>query len=128
MLPIIYYHVRQCLSIPHVEGDDLTVIMYQHVFSANSLYYDFQGRYCLPSCARSFSVLSLFYSTRHYSNINLQLTDSAYILCLCLLYVFYSQGGCVALKIIKNVDKYREAAMLEINVLEKLARKDPEGK
>jgi len=34
----------------------------------------------------------------------------------------------VALKIIKNVDKYREAAMLEINVLEKLGRKDPEGK
>lgn len=34
----------------------------------------------------------------------------------------------MALKVIKNVDKYREAAMLEINVLEKLARKDPQGK
>lgn len=33
-----------------------------------------------------------------------------------------------ALKIIKNVEKYREAAKLEINVLEKLDRKDPEGK
>jgi len=33
-----------------------------------------------------------------------------------------------ALKIIKNVDKYREAAKLEINVLEKLDRKDPDGK
>ncbi|CAG9816641.1 unnamed protein product [Phaedon cochleariae] len=32
----------------------------------------------------------------------------------------------VALKIIKNVEKYREAAKLEINVLEKLADKDPE--
>ncbi|XP_028154272.1 dual specificity protein kinase CLK2-like isoform X2 [Diabrotica virgifera virgifera] len=31
-----------------------------------------------------------------------------------------------ALKIIKNVEKYREAAKLEINVLEKLAEKDPE--
>ncbi|XP_057651372.1 dual specificity protein kinase CLK4-like [Diorhabda carinulata] len=30
-----------------------------------------------------------------------------------------------ALKIIKNVEKYREAAKLEINVLEKLAEKDP---
>ncbi|XP_015786680.1 serine/threonine-protein kinase Doa isoform X3 [Tetranychus urticae] len=34
----------------------------------------------------------------------------------------------VALKIIKNVDKYREAAKLEINVLEKLAEADPHGK
>lgn len=33
----------------------------------------------------------------------------------------------MALKIIKNVEKYREAAKLEINVLEKLADKDPEG-
>ncbi|CAG9854197.1 unnamed protein product [Phyllotreta striolata] len=31
-----------------------------------------------------------------------------------------------ALKIIKNVEKYREAAKLEINVLEELAHKDPE--
>jgi len=38
------------------------------------------------------------------------------------------QSSNVALKIIKNVDKYREAAMLEINVLEKLGRKDPDGK
>jgi len=33
----------------------------------------------------------------------------------------------IALKIIKNVDKYREAAMLEINVLDKLSQKDPEN-
>ncbi|CAH1103093.1 unnamed protein product [Psylliodes chrysocephalus] len=32
----------------------------------------------------------------------------------------------MALKIIKNVEKYREAAKLEINVLEKLADKDPD--
>ncbi|KAI4460324.1 serine/threonine-protein kinase doa-related [Holotrichia oblita] len=32
----------------------------------------------------------------------------------------------MALKIIKNVEKYREAAKLEINVLEKIADKDPE--
>ncbi|XP_066974111.1 uncharacterized protein [Macrobrachium rosenbergii] len=34
----------------------------------------------------------------------------------------------IALKIIKNVEKYREAAKLEINVLEKLAEKDPFNK
>ena len=34
----------------------------------------------------------------------------------------------IALKIIKNVRKYREAAKLEINVLEKLAKYDPRGK
>ena len=33
----------------------------------------------------------------------------------------------IALKIIRNVDKYREAAKLEINVLRTLKRKDPEG-
>lgn len=33
----------------------------------------------------------------------------------------------MALKVIKNVEKYREAAMLEINVLEKLSKKDPDG-
>ena len=33
----------------------------------------------------------------------------------------------VALKIIKNVDKYREAARLEINVLKSIKEKDPEG-
>ena len=39
-----------------------------------------------------------------------------------------SNSNCFALKIIKNVEKYREAAKLEINVLEKLDRKDPDGK
>ncbi|XP_032871812.1 dual specificity protein kinase CLK2 isoform X1 [Amblyraja radiata] len=34
----------------------------------------------------------------------------------------------VALKIIKNVEKYREAARLEINVLEKINVQDPENK
>ncbi len=34
----------------------------------------------------------------------------------------------IALKIIKNVTKYREAAKLEINVLEKLQEHDPDGK
>ncbi|NP_001089758.1 CDC like kinase 2 L homeolog [Xenopus laevis] len=33
----------------------------------------------------------------------------------------------VALKIIKNVEKYKEAARLEINVLEKINEKDPEN-
>jgi CDC-like kinase len=35
--------------------------------------------------------------------------------------------GRIALKIIKNVDKYRESAKLEINVLEKIKEKDPKG-
>lgn len=34
----------------------------------------------------------------------------------------------VALKIIKNIHKYREAAKLEINVLKKLNAKDPQGR
>jgi len=34
----------------------------------------------------------------------------------------------IALKIIKNVDKYREAAKLEINVLKKIKEKDQNGK
>ena len=33
----------------------------------------------------------------------------------------------IALKIIKNVDKYREAAKLEINVLNKIKERDPNG-
>lgn len=34
----------------------------------------------------------------------------------------------IALKIIKNTDKYREAAKLEINVLQKLQQRDPEAR
>uniref|UniRef100_A0A1I8ELZ2 Protein kinase domain-containing protein n=1 Tax=Wuchereria bancrofti TaxID=6293 RepID=A0A1I8ELZ2_WUCBA len=37
-------------------------------------------------------------------------------------------GRQFALKVIKNVSKYREAARLEINVLNKLQEKDPSGK
>ena len=37
-------------------------------------------------------------------------------------------GQVVALKVIKNIHKYREAAKLEINVLRKLNAKDPAGK
>ncbi|XP_042201841.1 dual specificity protein kinase CLK2 isoform X1 [Callorhinchus milii] len=41
----------------------------------------------------------------------------------------HRRGGLrVALKIIKNVEKYREAAWLEINVLEKINEKDPDNK
>lgn len=32
---------------------------------------------------------------------------------------------CMAVKIIKNVEKYREAAKLEIHALEKISQKDP---
>ena len=35
------------------------------------------------------------------------------------------KGRTIAIKIIKNVKKYREAAKLEINVLNKLAKYDP---
>ena len=41
--------------------------------------------------------------------------------------IFSRRGDSVALKIIKNVEKYREAAKLEINVLQKLREQDPEG-
>lgn len=34
----------------------------------------------------------------------------------------------VAVKVIKNIEKYREAAYLEINVLKKITEKDPENK
>ncbi|XP_054638695.1 dual specificity protein kinase CLK2-like [Dunckerocampus dactyliophorus] len=38
----------------------------------------------------------------------------------------YGRGGRgIALKIIKNIEKYREAAKLEIHVLEKISKKDP---
>ncbi|MBN3291398.1 CLK2 kinase, partial [Polypterus senegalus] len=37
-------------------------------------------------------------------------------------------GSRVALKIIKNVEKYKEAARLEINVLEKINERDPDNK
>lgn len=40
----------------------------------------------------------------------------------------YRGGARVALKIIKNVEKYKEAARLEINVLEKINEKDPDNK
>ena len=40
----------------------------------------------------------------------------------------FSDGNTrLALKIIKNVEKYREAARLEINVLIKIKEKDPDG-
>ena len=38
-----------------------------------------------------------------------------------------SSGTQYALKVIKNIHKYREAAKLEINVLRKLNAKDPTG-
>jgi len=37
------------------------------------------------------------------------------------------RGKTVALKVIRNIEKYREAAKLEIKVLEKIGNKDPEG-
>lgn len=37
-------------------------------------------------------------------------------------------GAAVALKIIKNLEKYREAAKLEINVLERIRENDPDHK
>lgn len=46
-----------------------------------------------------------------------------------LIVIFFFRGGVhVALKIIKNVEKYKEAARLEINVLEKINEKDPDNK
>jgi len=39
-----------------------------------------------------------------------------------------SSSSSIAVKVIKSVDKYREAAKLEINVLEKINAKDPKGR
>ncbi|XP_037310859.1 dual specificity protein kinase CLK2b [Pungitius pungitius] len=38
------------------------------------------------------------------------------------------RGGRIALKIIRNLEKYREAAKLEINVLEKIGTSDPDNR
>lgn len=37
-------------------------------------------------------------------------------------------GAGVALKIIKNLEKYKEAARLEINVLERIRESDPDSR
>lgn len=43
------------------------------------------------------------------------------------IYIVYSSDGArVALKIIKNIDRYREAAMSEVEVLEQLKSVDSE--
>lgn len=42
--------------------------------------------------------------------------------------LFFRGGSQIALKIIKNLEKYREAAKLEINVLEKIIERDPHNK
>lgn len=50
-----------------------------------------------------------------------------FILHIIKLNIFYFRNDRIlALKIIKNVEKYREAAKLEIKVLEKLAEYDPD--
>jgi serine/threonine protein kinase len=54
--------------------------------------------------------------------------ESDFMFCGSFLLFVFCRNEEVALKIIKNVDKYREAAKLEINVLEKLADQDPKGK
>lgn len=41
------------------------------------------------------------------------------------MFLIYFRDYFMALKIIKNVEKYREAAKLEINALEKISSKDP---
>ena len=45
---------------------------------------------------------------------------------IAFFFFFFPRYAKVALKIIKNTDKYREAAKLEINVLRKLRNKDPD--
>jgi len=45
-----------------------------------------------------------------------------------LLCLDHKNGSKVALKVIKNIEKYRDAAFLEINVLNKIKEKDPQGK
>lgn len=61
-------------------------------------------------------VLEIYVQVRHTFPI---LSSSCYV---------FRGGVHVALKIIKNVEKYKEAARLEINVLEKINEKDPDNK
>lgn len=52
------------------------------------------------------------------------------MMCQPFLFLFFFpqlREHVMALKIIKNVEKYREAAKLEINALEKIAAKDRHG-
>lgn len=68
--------------------------------------------------------------TFHFSHLitNTEVRYSAVIHILLSVCFFYRGGAHVALKIIKNVEKYKEAARLEINVLEKINEKDPDNK
>lgn len=43
-------------------------------------------------------------------------------------YLKYRGGSQIALKIIRNLEKYREAAKLEISVLREISEKDPRNK
>lgn len=46
-----------------------------------------------------------------------------------MIFIFFlNRNSDMALKIIKNVEKYREAAKLEINALEKINKWDPTTK
>lgn len=45
-----------------------------------------------------------------------------------MILILLCRDHVMALKIIKNVEKYREAAKLEINALEKIAEKDPDSR
>lgn len=51
-----------------------------------------------------------------------------YLILICLFNFGINRNNNMALKIIKNVEKYREAAKLEINALEKINDKDPTSK
>ncbi len=46
----------------------------------------------------------------------------------CLFCLSSSEKRRIAIKIIKNVEKYREAAKLEINVLKRICDKDTDNK
>ena len=74
---------------------------------------------------RVLKLLNIFYLTP-IRTIEMDLTFFFFL----LLFFHFSPHSdrFLALKIIKNVEKYREAAKLEINVLEKLAEKDPYNK
>ena len=57
------------------------------------------------------------------------LTDSLQLILISISISFcLFRDKIMALKVIKNVDKYREAAKLEVNVLEKIQEKDPLGR
>ena len=99
----------------------ITDAFYELRYRFNSRCHDIGGQYVLCNCLTSFLRYEVI---RHLGEGTFgkvaEVVDH--------YGVSGAQGPKIAVKIIKSVDKYREAAKLEINVLEKLNAKDPKGR